>query len=112
MSMSSKFKPILPYLKNIRALPKLSSTELSESIELYKFTKALELRNKIINNYLPLIPQLIVRYINQGIDIEDLLQSANLKLIEVITALPYTDITDLKGYVIRAVNNRLIDLVR
>lgn len=108
----STFNSILPYLKNIRALPKLSTAEFNELLELYYLTKAVDVRNDVINHYLPLVPQLIIRYINQGIELDDLLQSASLKLIEIIETLPYTDIADIQGYIVKSINNRLIDIVR
>lgn len=108
----SNFNSILPYLKSIRALPKLSSKDFSELLGLYLLTKSLDARNEIINYYLPLVPQLIVRYVNQGVELNDLLQSANLKLIEVIEALPYLDIDDIRGYIVKSINNRLIDITR
>ena len=106
------FRPIIPYLNSIRALPKLSSIELSDTIYLYKLSSNIELRDKLIIHYLPLIPQLLVRYISSSIELSDLLQCANIKLIELIDLIPGSDVADVRAYIITSINNYLIDIIR
>lgn len=109
----SNIDPILPYLKNLRSLPRLSSKELTEHIALYKLTQSTTLRNIIVTNYLPLIPQLIMKYHpTKGVEIEDLLSVANTKLIEVISLLPHTDIIDLRGFIITSINNCMLNMLK
>lgn len=99
------------YLTDLQSIQRISSIEHNNDIELYKLTGAIELRNKIIEYYLPMIPQLLLRYINQGLDIPDLLQISNEVLIDIIRALPYIEIDNLRGYIISSINHAIVKAV-
>lgn len=102
----------MPYLVSIRALPRIDSPELKETLAIYRLTKSITARNKIIEHYLPLIPQIITRYAGQGIGIDDLIQEANLKLVEIITVLPDTEVTDLTALIVASINNTVLNSLK
>lgn len=104
------YTPILPYLSELRQLPRLSDYDLSYTIELYRLTRSIELRDALILHYLHIIPQLLARYATNsaGVAIDDLLQTASVKLIEVIELIPAIDIRDLTSYIITSINKAII----
>jgi DNA-directed RNA polymerase specialized sigma subunit len=110
--MSILTDDISQYLHDIHSIPRMSSTELLEHIDLYKLTKSIHLRDILIEYYLLLILQIVLRYTGQGIDLSDLIQEANIKLIHVIETLVYTDILDIPAFIVRSVNNHIIDKLR
>jgi len=85
--------------------------ELLHTIELYRLTRSESARNVIIEQYLPLIPQLLLRYKGQGIPLPDLLQEANTRLIEIVSDLS-PQIDDLRAYIIKSINNRILNVLR
>ena len=99
---------ISSYLKEVRALPKLSQSELTHTIDIYRLTGSTSARNKIIKHYVPLLPQTILQFNNGLIDSDDLIQLANLKLIEIIDSLSRREINNLTAYIITSVNNALL----
>lgn len=108
-----QFKDILPYLESIRSLPRLDPLDLTRTLDLYRLTKSISARNRLVEHYLPLIPQIIDRYIGQGIDLDDLIQESNCKLIEVLERLSTTDeVIDIKAFIVKSISNRIIDLLR
>ena len=110
--MNYNINTVLPYLKDLDKLNRLNTAELLELLAIYHLTKALSARNAIVEYYLPMIPQLLYRYTGQGVPLPDLLQSANLKLIEVIDAVPNIAISNLRGFIIRSVNNHILNMLR
>lgn len=107
---------ITPYLKDLEALPRLSTNELSNTIDVYYLTKSISARNRLTEHFLSIIPQMLIKYSNQGIPLPDLIQEASIKLIEVLDALPGLDIphtiTDTRRFIIRSIDNRVKDLLR
>lgn len=101
------------YIKSIRSLPRLCESELSSLIEVYRLTQSIHARNKIIEHFLPLIPQVIDSYSHHiCIDKLDLIQTANLILINVIhTNLLNTDIHNLPAYIVRSVSNDIMKYI-
>ena len=108
----SNMEDISRYLTDLQSIQRINQLEHDSNIELYKITGSIKLRNKIIEYYLPMIPQLLLRYVNQGIDIPDLLQTSNEALIDVISTLPYNDdIDNLRGYIISSINHAIVKVL-
>jgi len=104
-------RSILPYLNDLESIPRMPQKELLHTIELYRLTRSESARNVIIEQYLPLIPQLLLRYKGQGIPLPDLLQEANTRLIEIVSDLS-PQIDDLRAYIIKSINNRILNVLR
>lgn len=61
----------------------MTSTETSnkELFDRYRETKSIELRNEIVEKYLYIVDILIKKYLNKGVDYEDLYQVGSMALI-------------------------------
>jgi RNA polymerase sigma-B factor len=61
----------------------MASTELSnrELFERYRETKSIALRNEIVERYLYIVDILIKKYLNKGVDYEDLYQVGSMALV-------------------------------
>lgn len=95
------------YFKNIEAITKLLENE--EVALLYLLpNKGACLR--LIEGYIWLVPQLVLRYSDQGIDTEDLISVGNIALVTAANA--YTgpaNRSSFRGYLIKSINHALYD---
>lgn len=58
-----------------------SETSNKELFDRYRETKSIELRNKIVEKYLYIVDILIKKYLNKGVDYEDLYQVGSMALV-------------------------------
>ena len=101
---------IKEYYKTIRALPVLLESEERGLLCLLRFDWA---GNRLIEGYLWLIPQLIMRYRNKGIDMEELIAIGNLALTNAVKAYSgRLARQDLRAYLIKSINNALCEAAR
>src|SRR5690554_5398163 len=79
--MKNIAKASKPTIDINKSLKELTEKEL---FLLYKKTKEIEIRNELVNRYLYISEILSKKYINKGIDYEDIFQVASLGLIYAI----------------------------
>lgn len=110
--MSKHTDSIRPYLADLEKLTRISSNEIESLIGIYQLTSSLSARNAIIEYFLPMVPQLLLRYARCGIDLDELLQIANIKLVEIIDLLPDTEVSSLRGFIITSINNAILNTIK
>ncbi len=92
---------------------RLSKAELEILVELLMISKGdnRSVKDKIIEYYLPLVPQLTARFIKHGIDRDDLIQEGSIGVIKAINKLHSMDCFHVR-FVNKCINEQLIDFYR
>ena len=92
---------------------RLSKIELEILVELLRISKGdnRAVKDKIIEYYLPLVPQLTARFIKYGIDRDDLIQEGSIGVIKAINKFHSLDEFHVR-FVNKCINEQLIDFYR
>ena len=93
---------ILDYYIDLKTVKKLNSSELNKCLKYYKQTKDNQVKEIIINSQLKDVLYLCLNYItlHKNIDVQDLVQIANIGLLEAIERFNVAAKIDFKDYVI------------
>ncbi len=98
----SELEKVLDYYVDIKKVKHLNSKALKEKLNEYKQTKDEKIKEKIINSQLKDILYLCLNYstLHKNIDIQDLVQVANLGLIEAIEKYDEKARIEFKDYMV------------
>lgn len=95
------------YFKNISAITRLLEGEETSLLYLLPNKSACA---RLIEGYVWLVPQLVLRYTNQGIDIEDLIGVGNIALVTAANAYTGSATRDgFRSYLIKSINHALCE---
>ena len=102
---------ILDYYVDIKKAPKIKVQDLKHKIKEYKATKDRKIRENIINSQLKDVLYLCVNYStrHKDVDLQDLIQVANLGLIEAVEKCDPDVKIEFKDYVVYYVGQAIKD---
>ena len=98
----SELEKVLDYYVDLKAVKHLNSKTLKEKLALYKQSNSEQIKEEIINSQLKDILYLCLNYstLHKDIDIQDLIQVANIGLIQAIEKYDEKAKIDFKDYVV------------
>ena len=98
----SELEKVLDYYVDIKNVKHLNSKDLKEKLNKYKQTKDEKIKEQIINSQLKDILYLCLNYstLHKQIDIQDLIQVANIGLIEAIEKYDEKARLEFKDYMV------------
>ncbi len=107
----SELEKVLDYYVDIRKLKKISSKELKTLLKKYVETQDKELREHIINSQLKdvLLACLNYKSLHKDIDLQDLVQTASIGLMDAVEKYEINSNIDLKDYIVYWVGRRIKD---
>ena len=106
-----ELEKVLDYYVDIKKVKHLNSKALKEKLVEFKQTKDEKLKEQIINSQLKDILYLCLNYstLHKNVDIQDLVQVANLGLIEAIEKYDETARVEFKDYLIYYIRENIKD---
>ena len=106
-----ELEKVLDYYVDIKKLKHLNSKALREKLNEYKQTKSEKIKEEIINSQLKDILYLCLNYstLHKNIDIQDLIQVANIGLIEAISRYNENAKVDFKDYLVYYIRKNIKD---
>ena len=107
--LESELEKVLDYYVDIKKIKNLNSKALKEKLAEYKQTNNEKIKNEIINSQLKDILYLCLNYstLHKDVDIQDLVQIANLGLIESIEKYDEKAKLDFKDYMVYYVRENI-----
>lgn len=107
--LESELEKVLDYYVDIKKIKNLNSKALKEKLTEYKQTNNEKIKNEIINSQLKDILYLCLNYstLHKDVDIQDLVQIANLGLIEAIEKYDEKAKLDFKDYMVYYVRENI-----
>jgi len=105
----SELEKILDYYVDLRQIKPIAKKELSEMLALYQENKDDKLREKIINSQLKDILYLCLNYktMHKDVDLQDLVQVANIGLFDAIENFNINARLDFKDYLVYWIRERI-----
>lgn len=106
----SELEKVVDYYIDLKAVKTLNSSQIKTCLQKFKETKDLKIRDLIINSQLKDILYLCVNYktLHKDVDIQDLIQIANIGLITAIEKYVPNAKIDFKDYVTYWVRDEII----
>lgn len=106
-----ELEKVLDYYVDIKRVKHLNSKSLKDKLKQYKQTKNENLREQIINSQLKDILYLCLNYstLHKNVDIQDLIQVANLGLIEAIEKYDEKSKLEFKDYLVYYIRENIKD---
>lgn len=103
-------EPILDYYLDIKKLPRTSKAETKQNLNEYFKTKDKQTMHKIQQAYLKDVLYMCLNYktLHKDVDLQDLVQTANIGLIEAIKKYNPNNKMDFKDYIIFYVRENII----
>ena len=107
----TELEKVLDYYVDIKKMKHLNSKALNDKLKEYKKTKNEELKNQIINSQLKDILYLCLNYstLHKDVDIQDLIQVANIGLIEAIDKFDENARVDFKDYLTYYIRKNILE---
>lgn len=106
-----ELEKIVDYYIDLKKVKLLNKTQLKQCLENYKQTKSQQIRELIINSQLKNVLHMCVNYktLHEEVDIQDLIQVANIGLISAIEKYSVNAKIDFYDYVIYWVRNSILN---
>ncbi len=97
-----ELEKVLDYYVDIKKLKQLNAKDLKEKLMQYKISKSQKIKEEIINSQLKDILYLCLNYstLHKDVDVQDLIQIANLGLLEAIEKYNEKARVDFKDYIV------------
>jgi len=107
----SELEKLVDYYIDLKKIKNLNSTEIKTCLAKYKETKDNQIRDLIINSQLKDILYLCINYktLHEDVDVQDLVQVANIGLITAIEKYNQKAKIDFKDYVTYWVRNLILN---
>lgn len=107
----SELEKVLDYYIDLKSVKTLSSKELNDNLKNYKQTNNKQIKEAIINSQLKDILYLSLNYktMHKDEDIQDIVQVANLGLMDAINNYKVDAKINFKDYVVYWVRNRILE---
>ncbi len=107
----TELEKVLDYYVDIKKMKHLNSKALNDKLKEYKKKKNEELKNQIINSQLKDILYLCLNYstLHKDVDIQDLIQVANIGLIEAIDKFDENARVDFKDYLTYYIRKNILE---
>ena len=101
---------VVDYYVDLKQAKTLNAKQLKSALKEYKETKNSIIRDQIINSQLKDVMYLCLNYktLHKEVDIQDLIQIANLGLIEAIEKFDTNANLDLKDYIVYWIRKKII----
>ncbi len=102
---------ILDYFIDLKNIKKIGQTDLKPILKEYKENPTTELKNRIINSQLKDVLYICLNFstLHKNIDVQDLVQIANLGLLEALDKYNVQARIDFKDYMIYYIRKTIMD---
>ncbi len=106
----SEIEKILDYHTDLRRMRKVSKRELSSLLDEYSHTKSREIRDKILSSQLKDVLYMCINYhtMHKDSELDELVQVANLGLIEALDHYNSENKIDFKDYIVYWIREKII----
>lgn len=106
----NELEPILDYYSDLKKLPRISKAETKQNLNEYFKTKNNQTMQKIQHAYLKDVLFMCINYktLHKDADLQDLVQTANMGLIEAIKKYDPNNKLDFKDYAIFYIRENII----
>ena len=107
----SELEKVVDYYADLKTAKKISSVELKKALKDYKQTNSMELKNKIINSQLKDVLYMCLNYAtkHKQVDVQDLVQIANIGVLNALEKYNENAKIDFKDYVIYYIRKIIIE---
>lgn len=106
----SDLEKVLDYYIDLKKAKSITDKEIKVLLETYKSSKDLKIREQIINSQLKDVLYLCLNYktLHKNVDVQDLVQVANIGLIDAIEKYNTKSNINLKDYIVYWIRERVI----
>lgn len=106
----SDLEKVLDYYIDLKKAKSITDKEIKVLLESYKSSKDLKIREQIINSQLKDVLYLCLNYktLHKNVDVQDLVQVANIGLIDAIEKYNTKSNINLKDYIVYWIRERVI----
>ncbi len=103
-------EPILDYYVDIKKLPRISNVELKQNLKEFYLTKNKKLMQKIQQAYLKDVLYMCINYktLHKDVDLQDLVQTANIGLLNAVKKYNPNNRLDFKDYIVFYIRESII----